>query len=297
MPEFSSLSKIITPKVKDLGEFSVRRALPAVGQKMVGPWIFFDHFGPAKFKAGEGINVRPHPHINLATVTYLFTGEIHHLDSIGSNAVITPGAINLMVAGKGITHSERPSVNMSEDYHMEGLQLWHALPETEEEREPSFHHYPADDIPTFTRKGVEGRVMMGAAFDVESPVKTFHPTLYFEAALKDGASLDLPKADELAIYVTEGDLRVDGVSCPHQELSVVDMSRAKTITAQSDARFAAIGGAPLGQRFIEWNFVSSRRGRIDQAKLDWAMQRFPKVVGDEEERIPLPGETELLSRK
>ena len=264
---------------------------------MVGPWIFFDHFGPAKFKAGEGMNVRPHPHINLATVTYLFEGEIHHLDSVGSDAIITPGAINLMVAGKGITHSERPSANMTEDYHMEGLQLWHALPESEEEREPSFHHYPADDIPTFEGEGVQGRVMMGAAFGIESPVATFHPTLYFEASLDDGATLDLPDVEEMAIYVTEGDVRVDGVSCPHQQLTVLNMSEAKSIRAHSKARFAAIGGAPLGQRFIEWNFVSSRRDRIDQAKRDWAFQRFPKVMGDEEERIPLPGEAEILNAR
>ena len=287
-PNFGSVHRIIEPKVKDLGEFSVRRALPHGGTRMVGPWIFFDHFGPAKFEAGQGMNVRPHPHINLATVTYLFEGEIHHKDSLGSDAIITPGAINLMVAGKGIVHSERPSERMDTVYTMEGLQLWHALPEEHEETDPAFHHYPSDDIPTFTRDGVKGRVMMGTAFGVTSPVKTFAPTLYFEARMQEGASLDLPEADELAIYTTEGDVRVDGVSAPHQQLTVLDTAHARRVTAHSPARFAAIGGQNLGRRHIAWNFVSSRRERIEEAKRDWMDDKFPKVPGDSEERIPLP---------
>lgn len=286
--EGTSLSRIITPKEKDLGEFSVRRALPQGATRSVGPWVFFDHFGPAKFAAGEGMNVRPHPHINLATVTYLFEGAIHHMDSVGSDAVIRPGAINLMVAGRGIVHSERPADGMDSDYTMEGLQLWHALPEAEEEREPSFHHYPSEDIPTFEMEGVSGRVMMGDAFGVSSPVMTFHPTLYFEASLEAGATLDLPEVEELALYVTSGTLHVDGELCPVQSLSLLDMSKAKQITAETDARFAAVGGAPIGKRFIEWNFVSSRKDRIQQAAHDWKTGNFPKVPGDSEEFIPLP---------
>ena len=289
-----SIRKIIKPREKDLGEFSVRRALPTAGLKQVGPWVFFDHFGPAQFAAGEGMNVRPHPHINLATVTYLFEGEIAHKDSVGSDAVIRPGAINLMVAGRGIVHSERPSPDMRESYRMEGLQLWHALPKEEEEREPSFHHYPSDAIPTFARDGVEGRVMMGAAFGVESPVATFHPTLYFEAKLAAGASLELPDVEELAVYVTEGEVSVDGQPCPFQQLSLLNMANARTITASTNARFAAIGGAAMPPRFIDWNFVSSRKERIDQAKSDWANGRFPEVVGDTGERIPLPNEEEWV---
>ena len=286
--EGTSLLRIITPKEKDLGEFSVRRALPHGATRSVGPWVFFDHFGPAEFGPGEGMNVRPHPHINLATVSYLFEGAIHHMDSVGSDAVIRPGAINLMIAGRGIVHSERPVDGMDKAYTMEGLQLWHALPEEEEEREPSFHHYPAEDIPTFERDGVSGRVMMGEAFGVTSPVLTFHPTLYFEASLEAGASLDLPEVEELALYVTSGTLQVDGEECPVQSLSLLDMSHARQITATTDARFAAVGGAPMGKRFIEWNFVSSRKERIQQAAHDWETGAFPDVPGDSEERIPLP---------
>ena len=282
-----SISLVITPKEKDLGEFSVRRALPNVRQRMVGPWIFFDHFGPAEFGPGEGMDVRPHPHINLATVTYLFEGEIHHRDSLGSDAVIRPGAVNLMVAGRGITHSERPT-GIDHAYTMEGLQLWHALPEAEEEREPSFHHYPSEDIPAFAREGVEGRVMMGEAFGATSPVLTFHPTLYFEARMEAGARLALPGAEELAIYCTAGEISVDGEPCPHQSLSVIDMSCPREVVAGTEARFAAIGGARMGKRHIAWNFVSSRKERIDEAKRDWDQGRFPLVPGDSDERIPLP---------
>ena len=291
--ECPSLIRVITPKEKDLGEFSVRRALPHGRTRSVGPRVFFDHFGPAQFGPGEGMNVRPHPHINLATVTYLFEGAIHHLDSVGSDAVIRPGAINLMVAGNGIVHSERPAKEMTERYQMEGLQLWHALPESEEEREPSFHHYPSEDIPTFKQEGVTGRVMMGEAFGVESPVLTFHPTIYFEASLTSGASLDLPEVEELALYVTSGDVTVDGEPCPIQSLSLLDMKTAKQIHADSDARFAAIGGAPIGDRFIEWNFVSSRKERIQQAAHDWKMGNFPDVPGESGEFIPLP---EIMER-
>lgn len=234
------------------------------------------------------MNVRPHPHINLATVTYLFEGAIHHRDSVGSDAVIRPGAINLMVAGKGIVHSERPADGMDEDYTMEGLQLWHALPEAEEEREPSFHHYASDTLPTFDGKGVTGRVMMGTAFGQTSPVLTFHPTLYFEASLDDGATLDLPDVEELAIYTTSGSITVDGHPCPVQSLTVLDMAKAKQLSASGPSRFAAVGGAPIGQRFIEWNFVSSRKERIAQAASDWKTGKFPPVIADKDEFIPLP---------
>jgi len=295
MTDHASVRKIIKPKAKDLGEYSIRRALPVVGQKMIGPWVFFDHFGPDEFAGGMGMNVRPHPHINLATVTYLFEGEIAHKDSVGSDAIIQPGAINLMVAGKGIVHSERPSPNMTQSYRMEGLQLWHALPKAEEEREPSFHHYPSGAIPIFMGNGITGRVMMGSAFGVTSPVAIFHPTLYFEATLDAGAELSLPDVEELAIYVTSGSVSVDGTDCPHQHLSVLDMASATTVRASADARFAAIGGSPLGKRYIDWNFVSSRKERIDQAKRDWANGRFPEVVGDTGERIPLPNEEAWVS--
>ena len=290
-PMPGSVSLVITPKEKDLGEFSVRRALPNARRRTVGPWIFFDHFGPAEFGPDEGMNVRPHPHIGLATVTYMFEGEIHHRDSLGSDAVIRPGAVNLMVAGRGIVHSERPT-DHPEPMRMEGLQLWHALPETEEGREPAFHHYPEADIPEWERPGsngmVRGRTMMGTAFGVTSPVETFHPTLYFEARMEAGTTLELPDVEELAVYCTSGDLLADGEPCPHQSLAVLDMGRARTLRATTDARFAAVGGAPIGERHISWNFVHSDPAAIDRAKRDWQAGNFPLVPGDSEERIPLP---------
>ena len=292
MPQ--SVSLVITPKEKDLGEFSVRRALPNARQRTVGPWIFFDHFGPAEFGPNAGMNVRPHPHIGLATVTYMFEGEIHHRDSLGSDAVIRPGAVNLMVAGRGIVHSERPTEH-AEPMRMEGLQLWHALPESEEDREPAFHHYPDGDIPTWERDGARGRTMMGTAYGVTSPVETFHPTLYFEASLEAGARLELPDVEELAVYCTSGELRVDGEACPHQSLAVLDMSEAKVLEAETEARFAAVGGAPIGTRHIAWNFVHSREAAIDRAKLAWEAREFPLVPGDEEERIPLPEHERVVS--
>jgi len=256
-------------------------------QRSIGPWVFFDHFGPVQFKPGEGINVRPHPHVNLATVSYLFEGEIYHRDSLGSSLAIHPGAINLMVAGSGITHSERTRDELRETgYKMHGIQLWMALPEEFEETDPDFMHTPADDIPEIEQDGVTLRVMMGSAFGETSPVKTFSPTLYFEARMEDGASFDLPEAEELGIYVVEGEAFVDGETAPLFGMTVLNPS-AKTITAKGKTRLAVIGGTNLGHRHLDWNFVSSRKDRIEQAKADWKEGRFPKVVGDDKEFIPL----------
>lgn len=283
----SSIKTVLKPREKDIGEFSVRRALPFVQQRSVGPWVFFDHFGPVSFKPGEGINVRPHPHINLATVTYLFEGEIYHRDTLGNAMAIRPGAINLMVAGKGIAHSERTRDELRETgYDLHGLQLWHALPEAFEEIDPAFYHTPADDIPSVELDGVTLRVMMGTAFGVTSPVKTFSPNLYLEADMRDGASFTIPEAEELGVYVVKGEADIDGETAPINSMAVLNPS-AKTITARGDTRLAIIGGAPLGQRFLDWNFVSSRKERIEQAKEDWKNGLFGEVVGDNEERIPL----------
>ena len=288
MNSSSSIKSILKPREKDIGEFSVRRALPFVKQRAIGPWVFFDHFGPVKFKPGEGINVRPHPHINLATVTYLFEGEIFHRDSLGNSLPILPGAINLMVAGRGITHSERTRDDLRESgYSLHGLQLWMALPEAHEETNPDFIHVPADDIPQLKQDGVVLRVMMGSAFGLISPVKTFSPTLYFEADMQDGASFDVPPADEIGIYVVKGEAVVDGEIAPINAMSVLNPS-AKTIIANGDTRLAAIGGTRLGHRYLDWNFVSSRKSRLAKAKEDWKAGRFEKVVGDEDEFIPLP---------
>lgn len=284
----TAITTLITPKAKDIGDFEVRRALPQVRQRSVGPWVFFDHFGPVEFAPGSGMNVRPHPHINLATVTYLFEGEIFHRDSLGTALPILPGAINLMVAGKGITHSERTRDELRETgYRMHGLQLWMALPAADEETEPAFYHYPADEIPGKHIGEVSVHVMMGSAFGLTSPVKTFSETLYAEAHIPSGQSLEIPKADEIAVYTPSGTIVVDGETVPEFSMAVLS-DTAKNITAIGDARIAFIGGTHLGRRYQDWNFVSSRKDRLEQAKDDWRAGRFPTVPGDDKEFIPLP---------
>ncbi|WP_348733867.1 pirin family protein [Rheinheimera texasensis] len=284
-----AIVKIIQPREKDLGGFSVRRLLPVAGQQMVGPWIFFDHMGPAFFSAGSGIKVRPHPHINLATVTYLFEGEILHRDSLGSLQPIRPGDINLMVAGRGIVHSERERPEVTAvDHQLHGLQLWLVLPEADEETEPAFYHYPAADIPALDVEGVPVRVIMGSAYGQTSPVKQFAPTLYIEASLKAGQQLVLPQAPERALYIAAGAVKARDTKLKQYEMAVLDADTVVTIEAVSDSRVALIGGAAMARRYIEWNFVSSRRERIEQAKADWQQGNFPKVPGDEDEFIPLP---------
>lgn len=285
----SAVEMILKPRDRDLGGFSVRRLLPTAKRRMVGPWVFFDHMGPARFPAGTGIQVRPHPHIGIATVTYLFEGEILHRDSLGSLQPIRPGDINLMVAGRGIVHSERerPEVTAT-DHGLSGLQLWLALPENDEEIEPAFHHYPGDGIPAVTIDGVPVRVMMGGAYGVRSPVRTCSETLYLEASLQPGQTLELPDAEERAVYVVSGALSVQGTGMPARSMTILSSQPGILVKANRASRIALIGGTPVGRRFIEWNFVSSRRERIEQAKRDWQQGRFPKVPGDETEFIPLP---------
>ena len=283
-----AVAKIIQPRDKDLGGFMVRRLLPVAGQQMVGPWIFFDHMGPAEFAPGSGINVRPHPHINLATVTYLFAGEILHRDSLGSLQPIRPGDINLMVAGRGIVHSERERPEVTAQPHqLDGLQLWLVLPEADEEIAPAFYHYPANQIPLVQVDAVPVRVIMGDAYGVCSPVRQFARTLYIEAELKAGQQLLLPSAEERALYVVSGQVQCDEQQISQYQLAVLNQGVA-SIQASLDSRIALIGGQPMARRYIEWNFVSSRKERIEQAKADWQAGRFPSVVGDEEEFIPLP---------
>ncbi|GGE78005.1 hypothetical protein GCM10011533_32940 [Streptosporangium jomthongense] len=280
---------LIEPRDRDIGGFSVRRLLPTRQRRMVGPWVFFDHMGPAEFAAGDGINVLPHPHINLATVTYLFEGEILHRDSLGSLQPIRPGDVNLMVAGKGITHSERERPEVTQRVHrLNGLQLWLALPEAAEEMDPVFYHYPGADLPRIEVDDVPIRVMMGSAFGVSSPVKVYADTLYVEAHLRAGQSIKVPDAEERAVYVAEGELTSGGTSIPEYAMAVLSNAPGIKLTATRDARIAIIGGQNPGTRYMEWNFVSSRRERIRQAKSDWKAQVFPKVVGDEKEFIPLP---------
>ena len=284
-----AIDTVLQARDKDLGGFSVRRLLPTAGRKTVGPWIFFDHMGPADFPAGEGINVRPHPHINLATVTYLFEGEILHRDSLGSLQAICPGDINLMVAGRGIVHSERERPEVSAAPHrLHGLQLWLALPAAAEECAPDFLHYPSADLLRVNVGGVPARVLMGSAWGVTSPVRTWAAALYVEAHLEPGQRLVLPPAAERALYVAEGALKTCEVALPEHSMAILDGSPGVEVEAVAASRIALIGGEPVGPRFIDWNFVSSRRERIEQARADWQAGRFPKVPGDETEYIPLP---------
>jgi len=283
-----SIKLIIKSREKDLGGFFVRRLLPHSDLTMVGPWIFFDHMGPAAFAAGTGIDVRPHPHINLATVTYLFEGEVLHRDSLGNVQAIRPGDINLMVAGKGITHSERETGEIrNSDHRLHGLQLWLALPQEHEETEPAFHHYPSATIPALSVDKVPVRVLIGNAYGTTSPVMTYAETLYIEAHLQPGQELVLPAAKERALYVASGAVRIEEASVEQHDMAVLTDDRIR-ITALQDSRISLIGGENPGERFILWNFVSSRHQRIEQAKADWQAGRFPKVPGDEQEFIPFP---------
>ena len=297
MSDSKIIDLIIEPDEKDLGEFTVRRSLPAPQHRMIGPWLFFDHMGPATFAPGQGVAVRPHPHINLSTVTYLFEGEILHRDSLGYVETIQPGDINLMVAGKGIVHSERerPEVNEVE-HRLHGLQLWLALPEEDEETEPAFYHYPGEDLPTVVIDGVAVRVMMGSAYGVTSPVKTHADTLYIEADLKQGQSLALPSADERGLYLVSGKVEArdnngevsEPVLIDKHQLAVLSQNADVQLTALEDSRLALIGGENIGPRYLYWNFASSSKERIEQAKQKWKNSEYPKIPGDEEEFIPLP---------
>lgn len=287
------LLELITARERPLDGFSVRRLLPTARRKTVGPWIFFDHMGPADFAPGQGINVRPHPHIGLATVTYLFEGEILHRDSLGNTRAITPGDINLMVAGRGITHSERERPEVRAQAHrLHGLQLWMALPLEEEDCEPSFTHFDAAALPQAAPGGVAARVMMGSAWGVTSPVPSVAGALYAEAFLQPGQQLTLPKVPELALYAASGTLRLGDAAfdaeLPEFGLAVLNGPAGATVQATTTARIALIGGEPMDRRFIDWNFVASTPERITRAKADWRTGRFAKVVDDEDEFIPLP---------
>lgn len=288
------IEMMIYPEVHDLGGFSVRRVLPNSRKRMLGPWIFFDHMGPAVFAPGEGIDVRPHPHINLATVTYLFKGEMLHRDSLGNELAIKPGDINLMVAGKGIVHSERQRPEIKAYHHMlDGLQLWLALPEEVEEMEPEFHHYVSESIPHVEFDAVFIRVLIGSAYGVQSPVKVFADTLYIEANMKAGQSLVLPQAaEELGLYVVEGNLKANGNIIGEHSMAAFRTGRNIMVNAVTDSRIAIIGGERLSKRHIWWNFVSSRQQRIEQAKQDWKSGVFAKIPGDDFEFIPLPEDSD-----
>ncbi|ABM38227.1 pirin family protein [Polaromonas naphthalenivorans] len=281
----------LTGHDKDLGGgFMVSRLLPAATRQSVGPFIFFDHFGPFTVQADANHDVRPHPHIGLATVTYLFEGAMLHRDSLGSVQRIEPGAINWMTAGRGIVHSERaPDDLRGKVYQQHGLQLWAALPKIHEEAEPDFVHTPAAAIPVVPLGASELRVLIGEAFGHTSPVRTFSKTVYLDIRLAAGERIDLPPlADELALYGVDGDLQVDGEAVAARTLAVLAPGAVTQISANAPARFVVIGGDKLdGKRFIWWNFVSSSKERIAQAGDDWAAQRMGQIAGDAE-FIPLP---------
>ena len=286
-----TISNLLKGHEKDLGGgFVVRRYLPSAIKQAVGPFIFFDHFGPVDVPLDADHDVRPHPHIGLATVTYLFEGAMDHRDSIGTFQRIEPGAINWMTAGRGIVHSERtPKDLVGKPHRTHGLQLWAALPVAHEEDEPGFCHTPSADIPELTVDGARVRVLIGTAFGKTSPVKTFSRTLYLDVMLKAGQELALSGLpEEAAIYPVGGDLEIDGTPLEKNNMALLDTGSTQLVRAVSEAHFVVIGGEPLdGRRFMSWNFVSSSKERIVKAGEDWEAQRFDKVPG-ETEWIPLP---------
>src|SRR6516162_5378762 len=285
-----ALETVIVPRARDIGGFEVRRALPHAKRQMVGPFIFFDQMGPVQFIPGQGIDVRPHPHIGLATVTYLFDGRIMHRDSEGNALEITPGAMNLMTAGRGIAHSERSSVaSRASGERMFGIQSWIALPEADEEIEPSFEHFDAGDLPVIEDGGLWARIVAGSAFGLTSPVAMRSPWLYAEIVLAEGTRAPLdPDTDERGIYVVEGEVEIAGENFVGPRLLVFRPGDRITVRAKTRARLMFLGGTAMeGPRYIWWNFVSSRRERIEQAKDEWKTGRF-RVVPGETEFIPLP---------
>lgn len=289
------ITQTITPVTHDLGAFQVRRVLPSKARTMVGPFIFVDQFGPASL-TGDGMGVRPHPHINLATVTWLFDGAIEHRDSLGSFATIRPGQVNLMTAGSGIVHSERsPKGELADNPGLFGMQTWLALPDGQEEIAPAFE--AVTDLPVITAKGAKAWVIMGELWGAKAPTTTYAQTIYAEIVLEAGGSVPLDvSADERAVMLVNGDARVDGVALEQYQLAVLAPGTAMTLTSAGGARVMLLGGeAFTSQRHVWWNFVSSRPERIAQAKADWEGGRFPLVPGDSDEFIPLPARANQAS--
>lgn len=285
------IEQVIVPRTRDIGGLEVRRALPAAGRRMVGPFIFFDQMGPAEFLLGEGMDVRPHPHIGLATVTFLFDGQLVHRDSLGTEQIIRPGELNLMSSGSGIAHSERTgAVDRRLGSRMFGIQAWAALPKSHEESAPQFAHYGIDELPRIEAEGKRIRLVMGSLYGEQSPAEFPHPAFYAEAVLAPGAVLPLdPEYDERAIYVVAGEIDIAGDTFGAGQLLVFRPGDRISILSLSQSRIVLLGGEPMdGPRHIWWNFVSSSRERIDDAKADWKAGNFALVPGDEQEFIPLP---------
>jgi len=286
-----NLETILRGQARDVDGFMVSRVLPALTRKRLGPFCFFDHLGPSDLPVGRGLDVRPHPHIGLATVTYVIEGEIVHRDSLGFEQPIRPGAVNWMTAGRGITHSERTSSELRQSgSRLHVAQLWVALPTTHEEMMPEFHHHPASTLPEVDVGGIRVRVLAGSAYGVTSPVRVFSSLFYAEAELAAGASFALPEGyDERGVYVLSGALSHGDQRIEERSLALFHPGGAPCVTATELSRVLVLGGARLeGERYIEWNFVSSSKERIERAKRDWEAGQFPRVRGDELEFIPLP---------
>lgn len=285
-----AIETIVIPRTGDLGGFEVRRALPSSSRRTVGPFIFFDQMGPGEFISGHGLDVRPHPHIGLATLTYLFDGSIDHADSLGYHETIYPGDINLMKAGSGIVHSERTGPDVRKNpSRLFGIQSWIALPKDREEDECTFTQFKKPEIPVIEEDGRMMRIIAGSFEGVTSPVQMPSPTLYFDVRLKAGQRFSIPADyEERAIYALSGEINIAGITYPPMQLLVLRPGDVLDVAAISDARLVVVGGEPLdGPRHIWWNFVSSRKDRIEQAKADWKAKRFASVKGDDE-FIPLP---------
>ncbi len=282
---------IIEPRRRDVAGLPVRRLLPVARRRTVGPFIFFDHMGPAEFGPGNGIDGPPHPHINLATLTYLFEGSLLHRDSLGFHQNILPGDINWMTAGSGIVHSERtPPEVRKRASRTHGIQLWVALPQANEESDPEFHHHPGNTLPEVSDDGGRIRVLIGKGWGEASPVLTHSPMVYADAVIEGGRSLTMPdNHPETAAYLVEGSVRIGAATLDAPRMVVFDGGGAARLEALESSRLILLGGVPLeGPRYIWWNFVSSSEARIERAKHDWKARRFPKVPGDTEEFVPLP---------
>jgi hypothetical protein len=287
----TAFEQVITPVTHDLGDFKVNRSLPARERTMVGPFIFVDEFGPARLPSGQGMDVRPHPHINLATVTYLFEGAIEHRDSIGSHAVIEPGAINLMTAGTGIVHSERsPQALRPEGPSLYGMQTWLALPDGNEETAPAFDHVATEELPLIEDGKVTARVLMGTLWGKTAATPQHSPTIYADVLIGAGGSIPVEaEADERGVMLVGGEVTLDGQPLQPFALYVLRPGHAARLSSAAGGRLMLLGGqAFTTRRYVFWNFVSSSRDRINQAKEDWKAQRFPLIPGDDQEFIPLP---------
>ncbi len=283
-----SVDLVLRPRERDLGEFTVRRVLPAARRRAVGPFVFFDHMGPAVFSPGKGIAVRPHPHIGIATITYLFEGQIMHRDSLGVTQAIEAGAVNLMTAGRGIVHSERAGDDLDTTSKLHGIQSWIALPDDKEEIEPAFEHIPASELPEFEQDDCTIRVIMGECLGKKSPVPTYSETLYLDVVMQEDGSLALPgEWAEFAVYVVEGSVSIDGETFDSGAMAIAESRGTLSVSANAQSRVMVIGGDSVGERHIYWNFVHSSEARIEQAKEDWREGRFEMVPGDAE-FIPLP---------